>query len=85
MLTFPPGQRPIGCRAGYGILLGGGANLIRDPRAGRNFEYISEDPLLAGVLAGRSIAGIQSDKIISTVKHFAFNNQETAGRSTRST
>jgi len=63
--------------SGFGILLGGGANLIRDPRAGRNFEYISEDPLLTGVLAGRSIAGIQSNKIISTLKHFAFNNQET--------
>jgi len=63
--------------SGFGILLGGGANLIRDPRAGRNFEYISEDPLLTGVLAGRSIAGIQSNKIISTIKHFAFNNQET--------
>ena len=63
--------------SGFGILLGGGANLIRDPRAGRNFEYISEDPLLTGVLAGRSIAGIQSNKIISTIKHFALNNQET--------
>ena len=63
--------------SGYGILLGGGANLIRDPRAGRNFEYVSEDPLLTGVLAGRSIAGIQSNKIISTMKHFAFNNTET--------
>jgi len=63
--------------SGFGILLGGGANLIRDPRAGRNFEYISEDPLLTGVLAGRSIAGVQSNKIISTIKHFALNNQET--------
>jgi beta-glucosidase len=63
--------------SGFGILLAGGANLIRDPRAGRNFEYISEDPLLTGVLAGRSIAGIQSNRIISTLKHFAFNNQET--------
>ena len=63
--------------SGFGILLGGGANLIRDPRAGRNFEYVSEDPLLTGVLAGRSIAGIQSNKIISTMKHFAFNNTET--------
>jgi len=63
--------------SGFGILLGPGANLIRDPRAGRNFEYISEDPLLTAVLAGRSIAGIQSNKIISTIKHFAFNNQET--------
>ena len=63
--------------SGFGILLAGGANLIRDPRAGRNFEYISEDPLLTGVLAGRSIAGIQSNKMISTMKHFALNNQET--------
>jgi len=63
--------------SGFGILLGGGANLIRDPRAGRNFEYISEDPLLTGVLVGRSIAGIQSNKIISTLKHLALNNQET--------
>jgi len=63
--------------SGFGILLGGGANLIRDPRAGRNFEYVSEDPLLTGMLAGRSIAGIQSNKIISTMKHFAFNNTET--------
>ena len=63
--------------SGFGIMLAGGANLIRDPRAGRNFEYISEDPLLTGVLAGRSIAGIQSNKIISTLKHYAFNNQET--------
>ena len=58
----------------FGILLGGGANLIRDPRAGRNIEYSSEDPLLTVVFAGRSIAGIQSNKIISTVKHFALNN-----------
>src|SRR6185436_17282586 len=77
MLTFPPGQRPIGCRAGYGILLAGGVNLIRDPRAGRNFEYISEDPLLAGVLGGNAIKGVQSARIISTIKHFAANHQET--------
>jgi len=63
--------------SGFGILLGPGANLIRDPRAGRNFEYISEDPLLTAVLAGQSITGIQSNKIISTLKHFALNNQET--------
>ena len=74
------GGAMIGAEArasGFGILLAGGANLIRDPRAGRNFEYISEDPLLTGVLAGRSIAGIQSNRIISTLKHFALNNQET--------
>ena len=62
---------------GFGILLAGGVNLIRDPRAGRNFEYISEDPLLSGILGGQAIAGVQSNAIISTVKHFAANNQET--------
>ncbi len=62
---------------GFNVLLAGGVNLVRDPRGGRNFEYYSEDPLLSGVMAGSSIAGIQSNHIISTVKHFAFNNQET--------
>jgi len=79
ILAFRGGAM-IGAEArdsGFGILLAPGANLIRDPRAGRNFEYISEDPLLTGVLAGRSIEGIQSNKIISTLKHFALNNQET--------
>ncbi len=65
---------------GFNVMLAGGANLVRDPRAGRTFEYLSEDPLLAGTLVGASIAGIQSNRIISTIKHFAFNNQET-GRS----
>jgi beta-glucosidase len=65
---------------GFNILLAGGVNLVRDPRNGRNFEYLGEDPLLAGTLAGESIAGIQSNRMISTVKHFALNAQET-GRS----
>lgn len=63
---------------GFNVLLAGGVNLVRDPRGGRNFEYFSEDPLLSGILGGYSIAGAQSNHIISTVKHFAFNNQETA-------
>ena len=63
---------------GFNVLLGGAANLIRDPRGGRNFEYFSEDPLLTGVMAGSMIAGVQSrGRIISTVKHFALNAQET--------
>lgn len=73
--------RMIGAEArwkGFNVLLAGGVNLVRDPRGGRNFEYLSEDPLLSGILGGQSIAGIQSNHIISTVKHFAFNNQETA-------
>jgi beta-glucosidase len=78
-LAFKSGEM-VGSEArsnGFGILLGGGANLIRDPRAGRNFEYLAEDPLLTGVLAGHSIAGVQSNKIISTLKHFALNSHET--------
>ena len=62
---------------GFNVLLGGTANLIRDPRGGRNFEYFSEDPLLTGVMAGSMIDGVQSRHIISTTKHFALNAQET--------
>ncbi len=62
---------------GFNVLLGGGANLTREPRCGRNFEYLGEDPLLAGVLAGEAIAGAQSNKIVCTLKHFALNDQET--------
>lgn len=62
---------------GFNVMLVGGVNLVRDPRAGRNFEYLGEDPLLAGELVGGQIAGVQSNNIIATIKHFAFNNQET--------
>lgn len=62
---------------GFNVQLAGGANLIREPRGGRNFEYLSEDPLLTGVMAGHSVAGIQSQHVVSTVKHFAVNAQET--------
>ena len=62
---------------GFNVLLGGAANLIRDPRGGRNFEYFSEDPLLTGIMAGSMIEGVQSRHIISTIKHFALNAQET--------
>lgn len=68
---------------GFNVMLAGGVNLVRDPRGGRNFEYLGEDPLLAGTLAGAQINGIQSNHIISTIKHFALNNQET-GRSSAS-
>jgi beta-glucosidase len=64
-------------RKGFNVLLAGGVNLARDPRNGRNFEYLGEDALLAGILDGRSIAGIQSRYVLSTVKHFALNDQET--------
>jgi beta-glucosidase len=62
---------------GFNVLLGGAANLIRDPRGGRNFEYFSEDPLLTGLMAGGMIEGVQSRNVISTIKHFALNAQET--------
>jgi beta-glucosidase len=62
---------------GFNVLLAGGANLTRDPRNGRTFEYLSEDPLLTGVLVGNAISGVQSNHIISTIKHFALNGQET--------
>ncbi|MCJ2182889.1 glycoside hydrolase family 3 C-terminal domain-containing protein [Novosphingobium sp. 1949] len=65
---------------GFNVLLAGGVNLVREPRNGRNFEYFSEDPLLTGVLGGASIRGIQSNHIVSTIKHYVLNAQET-GRS----
>jgi beta-glucosidase len=63
--------------SGFNVQLAGGMNLVRDPRNGRNFEYGGEDPLLAGVMTGYQVKGIQSNHIISTMKHFAFNGQET--------
>jgi beta-glucosidase len=83
--TFNPalayaGGAMIGSEArakGFNVLLAGGVNLTRKPRNGRNFEYLGEDPLLAGTLAGESIRGIESNHIISTAKHFVLNDQET--------
>lgn len=62
---------------GFNVMLAGGVNIMREPRNGRNFEYAGEDPLLAGTLVGAQISGIQSQHVISTLKHFAFNDQET--------
>ena len=62
---------------GFGMLLAGAMNLTREPRNGRNFEYLGEDPWLAGVIGGAIVQGIQSARIMSTVKHFALNAQET--------
>ncbi|NIK88895.1 beta-glucosidase [Rhizomicrobium palustre] len=63
--------------SGFNVLLAGGVDLIREPRNGRNFEYAGEDPLLAGTIVGASVKGIQSEHVISTVKHWALNAQET--------
>lgn len=62
---------------GFNVLLAGGINLVRDPRGGRNFEYLGEDPLHSGLLGGAAVAGIQSRHVISTLKHFALNPTET--------
>lgn len=82
--TFDPliaeaGGRVVGEEArakGLNVQLAGGVDLARDPRNGRNFEYVGEDPLLAGLMAGAGVRGIQGTGMISTVKHYALNDQE---------
>jgi len=65
------------CRAaGTGVLLGPGVNIHRTSTCGRNFEYMSEDPWLASRMAVQHIKGVQSQKVIATVKHFIANNNE---------
>src|SRR5579872_4296828 len=61
----------------YNVSLGGGVDLMREPRNGRNFEYQGEDPILAGKMVAQFIRGLQEQKIIGDVKHYALNDQET--------
>ncbi len=61
---------------GVGLVLGPGANLKRNPLCGRNFEYFSEDPFLAGKLAAGFIRGAEGQGIGTSLKHFAVNSQE---------
>ena len=78
-LAFSAGAM-IGAEArasGFNVMLAGGANLARDPRNGRNFEYAGEDPLLVGTMVAAQVRGVQSNHVLSTVKHWALNAQET--------
>src|SRR6202158_1362781 len=61
---------------GYNMTLGGGTNLTREPRNGRNFEYLGEDPILAGKMVGSVMKGLQAQHVIGDIKHYALNDQE---------
>ncbi len=64
---------------GFNVSLGGGIDLARDPRGGRNFEYHGEDPILAGTIIASELRAIQAQHVVATIKHYALNDQE-AGR-----
>ena len=61
---------------GYNMSLGGGVNLTREPRNGRTFEYMGEDPVLAGKMVGAAIKGLQAQHVLGDIKHYALNDQE---------
>jgi beta-glucosidase len=61
---------------GFNMSLGGGINLTREPRNGRTFEYLGEDPILAGKLVGRVMKAEQDNHVIGDIKHYALNDQE---------
>ncbi len=65
---------------GYTMSLGGGLDLTREARNGRNFEYRGEDPILAGTLVGEEMSALQAQGIVGDLKHYAMNDQE-SGRS----
>jgi beta-glucosidase len=62
---------------GFNVLLAGGINLARDPRNGRNFEYFSEDPLVSAIFGSEVVNGAQNEGVISTLKHYSLNCNET--------
>jgi beta-glucosidase len=61
---------------GYNMSLGGGVDIAREPRNGRTFEYLGEDPILAGKMVGALMKGEQAQHVIGDLKHYAFNDQE---------
>ncbi len=61
---------------GYNMTLGGGINLTREPRNGRTFEYLGEDPVLAGKMVGSVMKGLQAQHVLGDIKHYALNDQE---------
>src|ERR1700751_1164458 len=61
---------------GYNMSLGGGVNLTREPRNGRTFEYMGEDPVLGGTMVASVIKGIQAQHVMGDIKHYALNDQE---------
>lgn len=62
---------------GVDLVLGPAVNLVRSPLCGRNAEYLSEDPLLSGILGGEYIKGAREEGVVCCIKHYAANNQET--------
>ena len=64
------------CAQGYNMSLGGGVDITREPRNGRTFEYLGEDPVLAGKMVASVMKGEQDQHVLGDIKHYAFNDQE---------
>jgi len=73
------------CRAaGIGVLLGPGMNIYRNSQCGRNFEYMGEDPYLAGKMIEQYVVGVQNNGVMATLKHFVANNTDFHRRASNS-